>query len=320
MARNTLTGYSTNNNVDHFFNISDEDGAQVEGPLTATFGGGITRKYTVDVPAALPTGYYTFSMHRESNNALRAQGEFWWDNAEQCLLSSGEYNYLVNSTARFDQLDAVQALLQQDTTTIIAELTAAVTARSAILAAITGLTIPTLTQITTGVESALLDDTDGQAFRDSFAATIEAALNNEADGNATIAAFQGAVTAALTSYDVTAVSDLSTTETNITTLLNGLNNLSAADIAAELNSYDAATGPELTQAVIDILAQAGLTAAQGSDLARIKNLLEADELYTATGGAGSVQKLLRGTNTVLLTKDVTTSTPCDIETSIIEQP
>lgn len=320
MARNTLIGYSLNNNIDHFFNISDENGAQVGGSLPATFAGGETRKYTVDVPAALPTGYYTFSMHRDSNNALRAQGEFWWDNADQCLLSSGEYNYLVNSNARFDQLDAAQALLQQDTTTIIAELTAAVTARDAILAAITGLTIPTLTQITTGVESALLDDTDGQAFRESFAATIEAALANEADGNATIAAFQGAVTAALTNYDAAAVSDLTTAETNLTTLLNGLNNLSAADIAAEINNYDAATGSELTQAVTDILSQSGLTPVQEVVLTRVLNLLEADEAYTATGGTGTVQKLLKGTNTVLFTKDVTTSTPCDIATTITEQP
>lgn len=320
MARNTLTAYSTNNNVDHFFNISDENGAQVGASLPATFSGGTTRKYIVSVPATLSTGYYTFSMHRDSNNALRAQGEFWWDNVDQCLLSSGEYNHLVNSNARFDQLDAAQASLQQDTTTIIAGLTAAVTARDAILAAITGLTIPTLTQITTGVESALLDDTDGQAFRESFAATIEAALSNEADGNATIAAFQGAVTAALNAYDVTAVSDLTTAEANLTTLLNGLNNLSTADIATEINNYDAATGAELTQAVTDILSQSGLTPVQEVVLTRVLNLLEADENYTATGGTGTVQKLLKGTNTVLFAKDVTTSTPCDIATTITEQP
>lgn len=305
MAFNTITAYSTNNNVAHFFNISDEDGVQVQGPLVATFGGGQSRKYTVDIPAALPTGYYTYSMQQTSNNRLRSQGEFWWDNLTQCILSSAEYNYLVNTKARFDQIDTDHAT--------------GTTERAAILAAINAIAVPTAAAIATAVEAALLDDGDGQAFKDGLAATIEAALANEADGNATIAVFQGAVTAALNAYDGPTNSELQAGVTAIQADIGNLNDISSADVQSELVSYDAATSMELASALNDILNSGGLSVAQNETLIRIRDIVEADEIYSATGGTGTVQKLLKGTSTVLQTKDVITTTPCDISTSIIEQ-
>ena len=92
---------------------------------------------------------------------------------------------------------------------------------------------------------------------------------------------------------------------------------------AELVTYDAATGTELTSGISSLLSAlgaltVGLTAAEKVTLQRVLDLLEADEEYASTNGAGTVRKLIRGTATELLAKNVTTSVLTNVNTTIAE--
>ena len=85
---NTLIAFSNNNNVAHYFEIVDDTG-QFVIRVNATFRGAQSRRYSADVPATLPPGYYIFAMYRDSNDALRATGEFYWNGTDvlsACLL------------------------------------------------------------------------------------------------------------------------------------------------------------------------------------------------------------------------------------------
>jgi len=313
---NTLTSYSVNNDTEHFINISDENGNEVAAGIDTVFGGGQTRKYTAIVPATLAAGYYTFSMHRTSNNALRSQGEFYWDGSNIVHTEATELDSAAVQLAVGDALAAYGAATGAN----VAD------AQLAILNAITALSIPTVTAIATAVEAALLDDGDGQAFREGFAATIEAALSNEADGNATIAAFQGAVTAALNLYGGATSAELTTCCDEVKADIAALENVSLSDIQTALElvveQYDAVVPSDLANVQTAILAgvtgSAGLTPAQSTILTTVRDLLEADEIYTAENGIGTVQKFIKGSATLLLDKTVETSTPCDIATTIKE--
>lgn len=292
---NTLIAYSTNNNTPHYFSISDDTGAQVAGPITASFAGGQTYKYTATVPA-LPVGYYTYSMHRTSNDALRSQGEFYWNGSD--IVRTEE----VELTVADVESAVATALATYDTATA----TDVSNSTAAILAA-----IPTANAIAVAVEAAIINDADGQTALAAISSAVESAIGNEADGNATLAAFQGAVTAALTSYGPSTSAELTTCCNDIMADIAALNNLSSADIISALGTYGAAT-------LSDIASNSGLTAGQAAILTLIRDILEADETYTATGGTGTAEKLLKGTTTVLVSKTVTTSTPCDITTTLVE--
>lgn len=313
---NTITAYSVNNNEDHYVNISNDSGVLVVGTLATTFAGGQSRKYTATIPPTLAAGYYTFSMHREVNDALRSQGEFYWNGTDIVRTEAIE----LDAAAVQQAVDDAMVAYGVSTSTQVAAVETNLTAT------INSLSIPTTGAIATAVEAALLDDGDGVAFREAFASTIEAALSNEADGNATIAAFQGAVTAALNLYGGATSTELTDCCDDIRSDISALENVSLSDINAAttliVENYDAVVPSDLlaTQTAIltGITSNAGLTPAQQTILTLVRDLLEADEAYTATEGEGTVQKFLKGTSTVLSSKTVTTSTPCDIATTIIE--
>lgn len=346
---NTLIAFSTNSNTTaHTFEIYDEAGAVVAGGSAVAGAGDFN--FVITPPATLADGYYSVAMNRASNNSFRWSGDFYWFGGN--VVSSAEYNYLTTTQARFDAIDTAQGTTATALTNLLAGQVTIQNAQTVLLAAINGLSIPTVAAIAVAVEAALLDDGDGAAFRSGLAATIEAALANEADGNATVAVFQGAVAAALTAYtaptlaqlqtaqsaiqtDIAALENLSAADvlaqitsygtatttdvTAVSTLINALNNLSVSEITAAIAAYDAATGTELASAVTTILnaiggGGGGLTAAQDATLTLIKDIAEADEVY----GPGTAQKLLKGTSTVLVDKVVNSNTACVVNTTITE--
>jgi len=300
MARNVLEFPSNNDGPAHEIRIFDNAGAQVGAVVAATHSGAGTYNYFATVPASLPTGWYAYNGYRSSNGRLRASGDFYWDNTTQCIIDTEEVELdtAAVETAVGNALTAYGAA----TSTDVANSTAAILAAT-----------PTAAAIAVAVEAAIINDADGQTALAAIAQSVEAAIGNEADGNATIAAFQGAVTAALNAYDPPTFAELDACCTNIQNDIAALANLGPADIALALTNYGAATTG-------DVNAAAGLTPGQSAILTLIRDLLEADEVYSATGGVGTVQKFIKGTTTVIADKTVATTTPCDINTSITETP
>ena len=248
---------------------------------------------------------------------VRASGEFYWTgtDVEATGAARAQVEILVAQSR-----DALQNAI------------------GTVIAAIAGLENVSVTEI----EAALLDDGDATAFKAGLAATIEAALANEADGNATIAVFEGAVAAALAAYNAARVADVNQAATDVIAVLptpsdatlakqdeilaavGAQNDLSATQVRTEVEgaliTYDGATSDELASGVASLSAQSlankGLTVAQEAILERLRDIAEADEVYTPT----KAQKLLKGTSTVLVDKDVTSTTTCDVDTSLIEAP
>lgn len=175
----------------------------------------------------------------------------------------------------------------------------------------------TVAQVQTAVGTALTSYGAATTAQVTAVGNAVAALNNLSS-----AQVQTAVGVALGTYDAVTQADLDACCDAILLDIAALNDLSAADIQAELVTYDGATQADLNTAqstiTSAITAAAGLTPAQLTLVQLIRDLLEADEVYNVTSGTGTAQKLLKGTATVLVDKNVTTSTPCDISTSIIE--
>lgn len=121
-------------------------------------------------------------------------------------------------------------------------------------------------------------------------AQIEAALLNDGDGQALLAAISANVEAAFNN------------ETDGSPTLAGIQGV----VSSALSAYGAATSA-------NVLASSGLLPAQMIMLTLIRDILEADEVYTPT----SAQKRLKGTATVLVDKVVTSDTECTVNTSLI---
>ncbi len=299
MARNTLMIVSNNGEgIPHQFRIFDEAGALQAGPIAATGGPAGSNLHFVTVPAATPTRWYAFGAYRTSNDAVRGGGQFYWDNADQCIVDTEE-NEL---TAAEVETSVGNAL----TTYGAATATDVANAETNILAA-----IPSAAAIAVAVEAAIINDADGQTALAAIAAAVESAIGNEADGNATLAAFQGAVTAALVAYDPPTNAELTSCCNAIQADIAALADLDSADIIAALGTYGAAT-------TADVVANAGLTTGQAAILTLIRDIAEADEVYNSSTGVA--QKLLKGTATVLVDKVVSTNTVCVVDTTLTEAP
>ena len=290
MARNALEFPSVNDTQDHEIRIFDDAGGQIGAVLPATHSGPGTYNYFVTVPAALATGWYAYNAYQSNNGRLRSSGDFYWDNAGNCIIDTEE--------VELTQADVVTALGTYGAATA----TDVSNAETNILAA-----IPTAAAIAVQVEAALINDADGQTALAAIAQAVETAIGNETDGNATIAAFQGAVTAALVANGIATGAEVTACCDDIQADIAALNNLSQADINSALVSFDVATATDVTT-------NAGLTPGQAAILTLLRDIAEADEIYTNT----TAQKLLKGTSTVLVDKTVTTATPCTINTTITE--
>lgn len=126
----------------------------------------------------------------------------------------------------------------------------------------------------------------------------------------------------LTAID-TAIAAVKTVVDNIEANVGGAP-LTAAEVqqAAQdaITTENVATEGDVATAVIDVLnaitANQGLTAAQDQVLTLLRDIAEADEVYTPT----TAQKRLKGTATVLVDKNVSSSTECNVTTSLIEAP
>ena len=301
MARNVIEFPSVNDNQAHEIRIFDNAGGQVGAVLPATHSGVGTYNYFVTVPAALATGWYAYNGFQSSNGRLRASGDFYWNNADGCIVDTEE--------VELTGADVETAVGNALATAGIATATDVANAQSAILLGINSL--PTAAQIAVAVEAALFDDADGTAFKESLASVFEAAFADDADGLASGAVIQGAVAAALTAFDPATAADLTACCNDIQADVAALENISITDVQTALATYGAATAG-------DVSSNGGLTAPQASILTFIRDILEADEIYNSS--TSTAQKLLKGTSTVLVDKVVSTNTACSVDTSITEAP
>ncbi len=299
MARNRLIFSSVNNEtIPHEIRLFDSAGAQVGAVIPATGGDPGSFIHFADIPAATATGWYTFVGYRTSNGRVRSGGDFYWDNAEGCIIDTEE--------VELEVADVETAVGNALGTFGVATATDVTNAQAAIIAA-----IPSAVDIAVEVEAAIINDADGQTALAAISAAVEAAIGNETDGNATIAAFQGAVTAGLIAFGPATSAELTACCDDIRDDIAALNNLSAADINTALAAYGAATSGDVTGA-------AGLTPTQEAILTLIRDIAEADEVYNSSTGVA--QKLLKGTSTILVDKIVSTNTACVVDTTLTEAP
>ena len=292
MARNILQLFSVNDGPAHEARIFDDAGAQVGAVIAAAYVGAGTNSYTVAVPVALPDGFYSWAGYRTSNGRLRSNGEFYWDNATQCIIDTEE----VELTSADVQIATAAAIVAADlvnqTDLDAAEATIVTNTDAEILALGTAINNSIVIS-----EANIIANTDAEA---AIIVAVIAALNDISAAD---------IQAELVTYDGATQADLDACCNLIQADIAALNDLSSVDIAAALTAFDVAT-------VADITANAGLTAAQATMQILIRDLLEADETYNST--TNIAQKLIRGTATVLLTKNVTTNTACNVDTTLLQ--
>ena len=114
------------------------------------------------------------------------------------------------------------------------------------------------------------------------------------------------------------VDDLVDDHTATQNAIAALNDLSSQDVTDALIALDVVINTDLSDAITDLETHidenAGLNAEQASMLTFIRDLAEADESYTAYRAT----KFLKGTSTILLDKDVDSTTVVDVTTTVTE--
>lgn len=210
--------------------------------------------------------------------------------------------------------------------------------------------------IAAAVENSLLDETDSRAFFAAVQGATGAALLDydgptkaELDGalaalpagittgqvrfeaDAALVAYNGATEADVLALNDVAMSevqsaidtlrvevggDIDDSELRIVSSVDALEDLSEQTLQSLLDDQSVDMTAEIAQAVSDILDQAGLTVEQGDILTFIRDVAEADELYDST--IGKAQKYLKGTDTLLVDKDVVSTTSANVRTTITE--
>ena len=73
---NQIVAYSSQDNVPHYFKISNSSGVEVVSNQAAVYTDGPDSYKYVGSAAGLAAGKYYFSLHRSSNDSLKATGEF----------------------------------------------------------------------------------------------------------------------------------------------------------------------------------------------------------------------------------------------------
>ena len=174
--------------------------------------------------------------------------------------------------------------------------------------------IANLNDVTTAeIEAALLDENDGSQILNAIVGAIG---NQNVDEIALVSAIRSDLER--TSGTLDRIDNASVDLTPVQDAITALNDLSSGDIATALTDYDAPKVLDLDaiQSEIEthIDENAGLNAEQSSMLTFIRDLAEADESYTADRAT----KFLKGTSTILLDKDVDSTTVVDVTTTVTE--